>query len=41
MDPPEDLFDAPLDSPLDDEFLHLGSGRVELALAQEESSDVH
>jgi hypothetical protein len=30
-----------LDSPLDDEFLQLGSGRLELALAQEEPRGVH
>ena len=41
MDPLEDLLHAPLDSPLDDEFLQLGSGTVELSLAWEEPSDVH
>jgi hypothetical protein len=41
LDPPVDLLDAPLDSPMDGEFLQLGLARLELALVQEEPRDVH
>jgi hypothetical protein len=41
LDPPVDLLDAPLDSPLDDESLHLGLAKLELALAEEDPRGVH
>jgi hypothetical protein len=41
LDPPEDLLGMLLDLPLGDEFLLLGSARLELTLAQEEPMGVH